>query len=69
MEQLSEDFERRVREKEEEQLSLKKELASLAIKMNMEAQKKRHQQVDAQRYMCTISGLNVLCVSLLIGVK
>ena len=49
MEKLSTEFETRVREKEGEQHELKKELASLAIKMNMEAQKRRHEMADAKR--------------------
>lgn len=49
VEQMSSEFEAKLREKEDEQHSIKKELASLAIKMNMEAQKKRHHQADYQR--------------------
>ena len=50
MEKLSQEFETHVRAKEEEQHKVKEELASLAITMNMEAQKRRHQEVDTQRY-------------------
>lgn len=49
MEKLSQEFETHVRAKEEEQHKVKEELASLAITMNMEAQKRRHQEVDTQR--------------------
>ena len=49
VEKLSSDFEAQIREKEDEQHHLKKELASLAIKINLEAQKKRHLTVDTQR--------------------
>ena len=50
MEKLSQEFETHVRVKEEEQHKVKQELASLAITMNMEAQKRRRQEVDTQRY-------------------
>ena len=50
MEKLSQEFETHVRVKEEEQHKVKQELASLAITMNMEAQKRRRQEIDTQRY-------------------
>ncbi len=49
VETLSSEFETRIREKEDDQHQLKKELASLAIKINLEAQKKRHHVADAHR--------------------
>lgn len=72
MEQLSEDFESKVRSMEvshsgphlpfigwvwlavtmlqEEQHSLKQQLATLAISLNMEAQKRRHQEMDDHQH-------------------
>ncbi|KAK3760560.1 hypothetical protein RRG08_022843 [Elysia crispata] len=46
---LSQDFESRMRQKEEEQHKLKQELAELAITLNMEAQKARVQTHDHSR--------------------
>lgn len=49
MEDLSKQFEALLREKEEEQLHMKQQLASLAISLNMEAQKKRKLESDTQQ--------------------
>ncbi|KAK3090170.1 hypothetical protein FSP39_009693 [Pinctada imbricata] len=43
---MSQDFESRMKRKEEEQYKLKQELADLSIKLNMEAQKGRKQKFD-----------------------
>jgi hypothetical protein len=49
IDRLGSEFEKSIRAKEEEQHSLKRELAALAISMNMEAQKKRHMTVDTSQ--------------------
>ena len=49
VEKLSTDFETRLREKEDEQHEVKKKLASLAIKINMEAQKRRHHVAETRK--------------------
>lgn len=47
---LTSEFEGKMKAKEEEEFRLKKQLAELAITVNMEAQKKRTQSVDDTRY-------------------
>ena len=46
LQRLTEEFDARMRRKEEEQFKLKQELADLAISLNMEAQKGRVQRVQ-----------------------
>ncbi|XP_061168161.1 trichohyalin-like isoform X2 [Saccostrea echinata] len=46
---MSSDYETKMKKKEEEQFRLKQELADLAIKLNMEAQKGRKQKFDMEK--------------------
>lgn len=46
---ISQDFENKMRQKEEEQYKLKQELAELAIALNMESQKARQQTFDTTK--------------------
>ena len=46
LQRLTEEFDSKMRRKEEEQFKLKAELAELAISLNMEAQKGRVQRVQ-----------------------
>lgn len=54
IEELSKKFESKVRAKEEEQYQLKQELTKLAVTINMEAQKRRHQHSETQRCMLSV---------------
>ena len=49
MEELSKQFETRLREKAHEQYKLEQELAAITISLNMEAQKKRQQSVESKK--------------------
>jgi hypothetical protein len=49
MEKMSNEFEKCLREKEDEQHRLKNQLASLAISLNMEAQRKKRTNSDVQK--------------------